>query len=163
MIIVVDFILLLLLVLCITLGGNKTSPRQGLSARDVHPDFRVGCLRLLQRFFAACLTNQRRPLVKPRNNCAESWTLVWIQHDSVRAQRDCCRSLQGIMKEDKENTRPREKKVEIKCDENDRQEKPNKEKKETMTKVVSQQASWLRSSYKCVIKSAAGILSFSVL
>lgn len=36
------------------------------------------------------------------------------------------------MKEDKENTRPREKKVEIKCDEN---EKPNKEKKEALTKV----------------------------
>uniref|UniRef100_A0A8C1NJV2 UPF3B regulator of nonsense mediated mRNA decay n=1 Tax=Cyprinus carpio TaxID=7962 RepID=A0A8C1NJV2_CYPCA len=37
------------------------------------------------------------------------------------------------MKEDKENTRPREKKVEIKCDEN---EKPNKEKKEALTKIV---------------------------
>lgn len=41
------------------------------------------------------------------------------------------------MKEDKENTRPRERKVEIKCDENDKPEKPNKEKKEAMTKVVS--------------------------
>lgn len=41
------------------------------------------------------------------------------------------------MKEDKENTRPREKKVEIKCDENEKQEKPSKEKKEAMTKVVS--------------------------
>ncbi|NP_957248.1 regulator of nonsense transcripts 3B [Danio rerio] len=40
------------------------------------------------------------------------------------------------MKEDKENTRPREKKVEIKCDENDKQEKPCKEKKEAMTKIV---------------------------
>lgn len=40
------------------------------------------------------------------------------------------------MKEDKENTRPRERKVEIKCDENDKPEKPNKEKKEAMTKVT---------------------------
>ncbi|XP_073676777.1 regulator of nonsense transcripts 3B [Garra rufa] len=40
------------------------------------------------------------------------------------------------MKEDKENTRPRERKVEIKCDENEKQEKPNKEKKEAMTKIV---------------------------
>lgn len=40
------------------------------------------------------------------------------------------------MKEDKENTRPREKKVEIKCDENDKQEKLCKEKKEAMTKIV---------------------------
>uniref|UniRef100_A0A673KY45 Regulator of nonsense transcripts 3B-like n=1 Tax=Sinocyclocheilus rhinocerous TaxID=307959 RepID=A0A673KY45_9TELE len=40
------------------------------------------------------------------------------------------------MKEDKENTRPREKKVEIKCDENEKPEKPNKEKKEALTKIV---------------------------
>uniref|UniRef100_A0A671MKU0 Regulator of nonsense transcripts 3B-like n=1 Tax=Sinocyclocheilus anshuiensis TaxID=1608454 RepID=A0A671MKU0_9TELE len=40
------------------------------------------------------------------------------------------------MKEDKENTRPREKKVEIKCDEIEKAEKPNKEKKEAMTKIV---------------------------
>lgn len=40
------------------------------------------------------------------------------------------------MKEDKENTRPRERKLEIKCDENDKSEKPNKEKKEAMTKVT---------------------------
>ncbi|KAL4631592.1 regulator of nonsense transcripts 3B isoform X1 [Arapaima gigas] len=40
------------------------------------------------------------------------------------------------MKEDKENTRPREKKVEIKCDDNEKPEKPNKEKKEAMTKIV---------------------------
>ncbi|KAK7138037.1 hypothetical protein R3I94_013616 [Phoxinus phoxinus] len=40
------------------------------------------------------------------------------------------------MKEDKENTRPRERKLEIKCDENDKPEKPNKEKKEAMTKIV---------------------------
>uniref|UniRef100_A0A8C1QLD4 Regulator of nonsense transcripts 3B-like n=2 Tax=Cyprinus carpio TaxID=7962 RepID=A0A8C1QLD4_CYPCA len=40
------------------------------------------------------------------------------------------------MKEDKENTRPREKKVEIKCDEIEKPEKPNKEKKEAMTKIV---------------------------
>lgn len=49
--------------------------------------------------------------------------------------RDRCKSLQRIMKEDKENTRPREKKVEIKCDENEKLEKPSKEKKEAMTKV----------------------------
>lgn len=41
------------------------------------------------------------------------------------------------MKEDKENTRPKEKKVEIKCEENEKTEKPNKEKKEAMTKVAS--------------------------
>ncbi|KAI1898100.1 hypothetical protein AGOR_G00068860 [Albula goreensis] len=40
------------------------------------------------------------------------------------------------MKEDKENARPREKKVEIKCEENEKQEKPSKEKKEAMTKIV---------------------------
>ncbi|XP_056625821.1 regulator of nonsense transcripts 3B [Triplophysa dalaica] len=40
------------------------------------------------------------------------------------------------MKEDKENTRPRERKLEINCDENEKQEKPNKEKKEAMTKIV---------------------------
>ncbi|KAG7484261.1 hypothetical protein MATL_G00047330 [Megalops atlanticus] len=41
------------------------------------------------------------------------------------------------MKEDKENARPREKKVEIKCEENEKPEKPNKEKKEAaMTKIV---------------------------
>ncbi|XP_036404428.1 regulator of nonsense transcripts 3B [Megalops cyprinoides] len=39
------------------------------------------------------------------------------------------------MKEDKENTRPKEKKVEIKCEENE-PEKPSKEKKEAMTKIV---------------------------
>lgn len=38
------------------------------------------------------------------------------------------------MKEDKENTRPKEKKVEIKCEDAEKTEKP-KEKKETMTKV----------------------------
>lgn len=42
------------------------------------------------------------------------------------------------MMEDKENTRPREKKVvEIRCDDSEKLEKPNKEKKETMTKVAS--------------------------
>lgn len=41
------------------------------------------------------------------------------------------------MKEDKENTRPKERKVEIKCEENEKTEKPNKEKKEAMTKVAS--------------------------
>uniref|UniRef100_A0A3B3Q5N3 UPF3B regulator of nonsense mediated mRNA decay n=1 Tax=Paramormyrops kingsleyae TaxID=1676925 RepID=A0A3B3Q5N3_9TELE len=41
------------------------------------------------------------------------------------------------MMEDKENTRPREKKVvEIRCDDSEKLEKPNKEKKETMTKVI---------------------------
>ncbi|XP_051944860.1 regulator of nonsense transcripts 3B-like [Xyrauchen texanus] len=40
------------------------------------------------------------------------------------------------MKEDKENTRPREKKVEINCDENEKAEKSSKEKKEAMTKIV---------------------------
>ncbi|KAK2838779.1 hypothetical protein Q7C36_013593 [Tachysurus vachellii] len=40
------------------------------------------------------------------------------------------------MKEDKENTRPKERKVEIKCEENERTERPNKEKKEAMTKIV---------------------------
>lgn len=39
------------------------------------------------------------------------------------------------MKEDKENTRPREKKVEIKCEENEKPDKPCKERKEAMTKV----------------------------
>ncbi|XP_041800200.1 regulator of nonsense transcripts 3B [Chelmon rostratus] len=39
------------------------------------------------------------------------------------------------MKEDKENTRPKEKKVEIKCEDVEKTEKP-KEKKETMTKIV---------------------------
>lgn len=38
------------------------------------------------------------------------------------------------MKEDKENTRPKDKRVEIKCEDSDRAEKP-KEKKEAMTKV----------------------------
>ena len=38
------------------------------------------------------------------------------------------------MKEDKENTRPKEKKVEIKCEDAEKTEKP-KEKKEAMTKV----------------------------
>lgn len=38
------------------------------------------------------------------------------------------------MKEDKENTRPKEKKVEIKCEDGEKTEKI-KEKKETMTKV----------------------------
>lgn len=41
------------------------------------------------------------------------------------------------MKEDKENARPREKKVEIKCKENEKTEKANKEKKEAMTKVAN--------------------------
>lgn len=41
------------------------------------------------------------------------------------------------MEEDKENTRPREKKVEINCDEPEKPEKLNKEKKEAMTKVVN--------------------------
>nr|XP_055034810.1 regulator of nonsense transcripts 3B [Misgurnus anguillicaudatus] len=40
------------------------------------------------------------------------------------------------MKEDKENTRPREKKLEMKYDENEKPEKPTKEKKEAMTKIV---------------------------
>ncbi|XP_045897676.1 regulator of nonsense transcripts 3B [Micropterus dolomieu] len=39
------------------------------------------------------------------------------------------------MKEDKENTRPKEKKVEIKCEDGEKTEKP-KEKKEAMTKIV---------------------------
>ncbi|XP_061541592.1 regulator of nonsense transcripts 3B [Phycodurus eques] len=39
------------------------------------------------------------------------------------------------MKEDKENTRPRERRVEIMCEDSDRTEK-SKEKKETMTKIV---------------------------
>uniref|UniRef100_A0A1A7YCG3 UPF3 regulator of nonsense transcripts homolog B n=1 Tax=Iconisemion striatum TaxID=60296 RepID=A0A1A7YCG3_9TELE len=39
------------------------------------------------------------------------------------------------MKEDKENTRPKEKKVEIKCEDGEKTEK-SKEKKETMTKIV---------------------------
>nr|XP_046263052.1 regulator of nonsense transcripts 3B [Scatophagus argus] len=39
------------------------------------------------------------------------------------------------MKEDKENTRPKEKKVEIKCEDAEKAEKP-KEKKEAMTKIV---------------------------
>ncbi|XP_062855905.1 regulator of nonsense transcripts 3B [Trichomycterus rosablanca] len=40
------------------------------------------------------------------------------------------------MKEDKENTCPREKRVEIKCEDNEKSERPNKEKKEAMTKIV---------------------------
>uniref|UniRef100_A0AAY4DK50 UPF3 domain-containing protein n=1 Tax=Denticeps clupeoides TaxID=299321 RepID=A0AAY4DK50_9TELE len=40
------------------------------------------------------------------------------------------------MKEDKENARPRERKVEIKCDENEKTEKALREKKETMTKII---------------------------
>ncbi|XP_074529784.1 regulator of nonsense transcripts 3B [Halichoeres trimaculatus] len=39
------------------------------------------------------------------------------------------------MKEDKENTRPKERKVEIRCEDVDKMEKP-KEKKEAMTKIV---------------------------
>ncbi|XP_040904828.1 regulator of nonsense transcripts 3B [Toxotes jaculatrix] len=39
------------------------------------------------------------------------------------------------MKEDKENTRPKEKKVEIKCEDGEKMEK-SKEKKEAMTKIV---------------------------
>ncbi|XP_044060829.1 regulator of nonsense transcripts 3B [Siniperca chuatsi] len=39
------------------------------------------------------------------------------------------------MKEDKENTRPKEKKVEIRCEDGEKTEKP-KEKKEAMTKIV---------------------------
>ncbi|XP_039976707.1 regulator of nonsense transcripts 3B [Xiphias gladius] len=39
------------------------------------------------------------------------------------------------MKEDKENTRPKDKKVEIKCEDGEKTEK-SKEKKETMTKIV---------------------------
>ncbi|KAG8003890.1 Regulator of nonsense transcripts 3B [Nibea albiflora] len=39
------------------------------------------------------------------------------------------------MKEDKENTRPKEKRVEIKCEDAEKTEKP-KEKKEAMTKIV---------------------------
>lgn len=38
------------------------------------------------------------------------------------------------MKEDKENTRPKDKRVEIKCEDMDKMER-SKEKKETMTKV----------------------------
>ncbi|XP_063046524.1 regulator of nonsense transcripts 3B [Engraulis encrasicolus] len=41
------------------------------------------------------------------------------------------------MKEDKENTRPREKKVDMKCDDTEKPDKPcSKEKKEAMTKIV---------------------------
>ncbi|KAJ8401781.1 hypothetical protein AAFF_G00377520 [Aldrovandia affinis] len=41
------------------------------------------------------------------------------------------------MKEDKENARPREKRVEIQCEENEKPERPNREKKEAaMTKIV---------------------------
>ncbi|TRY97972.1 hypothetical protein DNTS_000299 [Danionella cerebrum] len=40
------------------------------------------------------------------------------------------------MKEDKENTRPRETNVDIKCEEHEKSEKPSKEKKEAMTKIV---------------------------
>lgn len=41
------------------------------------------------------------------------------------------------MKEDKENTRPREKKVDMKCDDTEKPDKPcSKEKKEAMTKVT---------------------------
>ncbi|KAL0973644.1 hypothetical protein UPYG_G00207830 [Umbra pygmaea] len=40
------------------------------------------------------------------------------------------------MKEDKENTRPREKRVEIKYEDNEKSEKPKPEKKEAMTKIV---------------------------
>lgn len=40
------------------------------------------------------------------------------------------------MKEDKENARPREKKVEMKCDDNEKPDKPCREKKEAMTKIV---------------------------
>uniref|UniRef100_A0A8C6NGV8 UPF3B regulator of nonsense mediated mRNA decay n=1 Tax=Nothobranchius furzeri TaxID=105023 RepID=A0A8C6NGV8_NOTFU len=39
------------------------------------------------------------------------------------------------MKEDKENTRPKEKKVELKCEDGEKTEK-SKEKKEAMTKIV---------------------------
>ncbi|XP_019937884.2 regulator of nonsense transcripts 3B [Paralichthys olivaceus] len=39
------------------------------------------------------------------------------------------------MKEDKENTRPKERRVELKCEDGEKTEKP-KEKKETMTKIV---------------------------
>uniref|UniRef100_A0A4W6E342 UPF3B regulator of nonsense mediated mRNA decay n=1 Tax=Lates calcarifer TaxID=8187 RepID=A0A4W6E342_LATCA len=39
------------------------------------------------------------------------------------------------MKEDKENTRPKERKVEIKCEDGEKTEK-SKEKKEAMTKIV---------------------------
>lgn len=45
------------------------------------------------------------------------------------------------MKEDKENTRPREKKTDIKCEENEKPDKPSKEKKEAMTKVSKRQQS----------------------
>lgn len=38
------------------------------------------------------------------------------------------------MKEDKENTRPKERRVEIKCEDSEKLEKP-KEKKEALTKV----------------------------
>ncbi|RXM35352.1 Regulator of nonsense transcripts 3B [Acipenser ruthenus] len=40
------------------------------------------------------------------------------------------------MKEDKENARPREKTVDTNYDENEKCEKPSKEKKEIMTKIV---------------------------
>ena len=39
------------------------------------------------------------------------------------------------MKEDKENTRPIEKMMEIKCEDTEKTEKPKPEKKEAMTKV----------------------------
>lgn len=38
------------------------------------------------------------------------------------------------MKEDKENTRPKDRRVEIKCEDGEKTERP-KEKKEAMTKV----------------------------
>lgn len=40
------------------------------------------------------------------------------------------------MKEDKENTRPKERRVEIKCEDAEKLEKP-KEKKEALTKVTA--------------------------
>uniref|UniRef100_A0A6Q2ZAY3 UPF3 domain-containing protein n=1 Tax=Esox lucius TaxID=8010 RepID=A0A6Q2ZAY3_ESOLU len=40
------------------------------------------------------------------------------------------------MKEDKENTRPREKRMEIKSEDGEKTEKPKPEKKEAMTKIV---------------------------
>lgn len=73
-----------------------------------------------------------------RNNCGKLGTgeIADTRQQETNEVRHRCKSWQGIMKEDKENTRPRERKVEIKCDENDKPEKPNKEKKEAMTKVT---------------------------
>lgn len=64
-----------------------------------------------------------------------------------------------MMKEDKENTRPKERKVEIKCEDVERTEK-SKEKKEAMTKVKlasSASQGCFKSSF---IESRCSILEF---